>query len=94
MRQSATRQKLRALAGLVVRYEVTLTALALAAAWSGDLGYSTRVRTIAIGPVQATVGDLRALHAEVRVRGVEVRGSARLRDGDEIKTGPGGRARA
>lgn len=87
------RRRISALAGFVVRYEVTLTALALAAAWSGDLGYSTRTHTIAIGPIQTTVGDLRALHAEVHVRGAEVRGSARLRDGDEIKTGPGGRAR-
>ncbi|HQY61712.1 MAG TPA: VWA domain-containing protein, partial [Polyangiaceae bacterium] len=87
------RRRISALAGLFLRFEVTLTALALAAAWSGDLGYSTRVRTVDIGPVQTTVGDLRALHAEVLVRGAEVRGSARLRDGDEIKTGAGGRAR-
>jgi tetratricopeptide (TPR) repeat protein len=33
------------------------------------------------------------MHAEVVVRGMEVRGSARLADGDDVKTGPDGRAR-
>jgi hypothetical protein len=33
------------------------------------------------------------MHAEVLVAGAEVRGSARLSDGDEVKTGPDGRAR-
>jgi tetratricopeptide (TPR) repeat protein len=44
-------------------------------------------------PVLATTfGDLRVNHAEVQVRGREVRGQARLVRGDEIKTGPTGRA--
>ncbi len=43
--------------------------------------------------VIATVGDIRAMHAEVLVGGTEVRGTARLADGDEVKTGPDGRAR-
>lgn len=40
-----------------------------------------------------TVGDVRAVHAEVRVSGREVRGSARLGDGDTLRTGDDGRAR-
>ena len=39
--------------------------------------------------VKTTVGDLRSLHAEVIVRGREVRGNARLLDGDDVKTAPG-----
>jgi tetratricopeptide (TPR) repeat protein len=40
-----------------------------------------------------TVGDIQAVHSEVRAGGREVRGSARLRDGDEVTTGADGRAR-
>ena len=47
-----------------------------------------------VSKVVATVGDLRALHADVDIGGSEVRGTARLADGDEVKTGPDGRARA
>jgi tetratricopeptide (TPR) repeat protein len=44
-------------------------------------------------PATFTVGDLRAMHADVVVKGREVRGTARLSDGDDVKTGPDGRAR-
>ena len=44
-------------------------------------------------PVTFTVGDLRAMHADVVVKGHEVKGFARLTDGDDVKTGPDGRAR-
>ncbi|HEY3496472.1 MAG TPA: VWA domain-containing protein, partial [Polyangiaceae bacterium] len=40
-----------------------------------------------------TVGDLHAVHAEVRVGEREVRGRARVSDGDTVTTGPDGRAR-
>jgi len=43
--------------------------------------------------IVVTVGDVQALHADVRVGDREVRGSARLSDGDEVRTGPDGRAR-
>ena len=43
--------------------------------------------------VIVTVGDVQAVHNDVRVGGRDVRGSARLRDGDELETGPDGRAR-
>ena len=46
------------------------------------------------GPVVAfTTGDLRAMHAGVTVGEREVRGEARLVDGDSIKTAADGRAR-
>jgi tetratricopeptide (TPR) repeat protein len=46
-------------------------------------------------PEQAvyTVGDVQAVHSELRVGGREIRGSARLRDGDDVATGADGRAR-
>jgi hypothetical protein len=44
-------------------------------------------------PVTFTVGDIRAVHADVSVSDREVRGERRLRDGDEVKTGESGRAR-
>ncbi len=50
-------------------------------------------RTVHTGPVVSTTGDIRAMHAEVSVGDREVRGSARLADGDTVKTGPDGRAR-
>jgi tetratricopeptide (TPR) repeat protein len=45
------------------------------------------------GPVIVTVGDVRAMHAEVWAGQREVKGSARLADGDAVKTGPDGRAK-
>lgn len=78
----------------IVRPEVALAFLTLAGAGSAYLGIMSRVpTTVDIGPVKTTVGDLRSLHAEVFVRGAEVRGNVRLRDGDDVKTSPGGRAR-
>ena len=78
----------------VVRPELALLLLTLGGAGSAYLGVMSRGgRPVAIGAVSTTVGDLRSLHAEVVVRGQEVRGNARLRDGDDVKTGPGGRAR-
>jgi hypothetical protein len=44
-------------------------------------------------PVSFTTGDIRAMHAGVTVGAREVRGDARLVDGDAVKTAPDGRAR-
>ena len=78
----------------VVRPELALSLLTLGGAGSAYLGVMSRGgRTVDIDVVRTTVGDLRSLHAQVDVRGQEVRGTARLRDGDDVKTGPGGRAR-
>lgn len=87
--------RIRRLVLKVVRPEITLVVLTLAAVGSAYLGITSSRggNPVAIGAVKTTVGDLRSLHAEVVVRGQEVRGSARLRDGDDVKTGPGGRAR-
>ncbi len=87
---SAGRSILRA----VVRPEVALALLTLGAAGAGYAAVKSRGgETVAIGAIKTTVGDLESLHAEVMVRGAEVRGSARLRDGDDVKTAAGGRAR-
>jgi tetratricopeptide (TPR) repeat protein len=40
-----------------------------------------------------TVGDVHAVHAEVKIADREVRGRARVSDGDRVTTGPDGRAR-
>jgi Flp pilus assembly protein TadD len=40
-----------------------------------------------------TTADIRAMHADVRIGDREVRGTARLADGDRVTTGPDGRAR-
>ena len=78
----------------VVRPELTLGILTLAAAGSAYFGVMSRGGwKVDIGAVKTTVGDLRSLHAEVSVSGREVRGTARLRDGDDVKTAAGGRAR-
>ncbi len=85
------RQKLlRAL----VRPPVAIAVITVAAAGAGYLAFTSRGgETVAIGAIKTTVGDLESLHAEVLVGGAEVRGKARLRDGDEVKTAAGGRAR-
>lgn len=76
------------------RVEVALAALALGAAWTGELVLSSGGgHPVNIEAMTTTVGDLKTLHAAVFVHGREVRGSARLHDGDDVKTGPGGRAR-
>jgi tetratricopeptide (TPR) repeat protein len=85
---------LRRLVVAIVRPEVALAILTLGGAGSAYLAVKSRGgATVDIGAVKTTVGDLRSLHAEVLVRGQEVRGTARLRDGDDVKTAPGGRAR-
>jgi Ca-activated chloride channel family protein len=85
---------LRKLATAILRPEVTLSVLTLGAAAGGYIGMTMRGgRTVEIEPVRTTVGDLQSLHAEVLVSGREVRGSARLFDGADVKTGSGGRAR-
>jgi Mg-chelatase subunit ChlD/tetratricopeptide (TPR) repeat protein len=45
------------------------------------------------GAFATTVGDLRTMHADVEVRGREIRGQVRLLQGDQVKTGATGRAR-
>jgi hypothetical protein len=78
----------------LLRPEISLALLTIGAAGAGYVGYTSRGgRPVDIGTVKTTVGDIRSLHAEVRVAGREVRGDARLRDGDEVTTAPGGRAR-
>jgi len=60
------------------------------------LGVGAWVLTRGHGPrnlLVSTVGDLRAMHAEVRVGDREVRGTARLVSGDVIATGSENRAR-
>src|SRR5262249_51083498 len=77
-----------------VRFETAMAVLTLGAAGGAYLGVMSRGgRPVDIGHVQTTVGDLQSLHADVLVRGREVRGSVRLLDGDDVKTTPGGRAR-
>lgn len=44
-------------------------------------------------PAGITVGDLHAIHAEVRAANREIRGQARVADDEPISTGPDGRAR-
>jgi tetratricopeptide (TPR) repeat protein len=84
----------RSFLAAVVRPELALGILTLAAATGGYFGLRSRGgNSVAIESVQTTVADLQSLHAEVLVRGHEIRGHARLLDGDEVKTAPGGRAR-
>lgn len=47
----------------------------------------------AIGALATSVGDLQTMHADVSLRGKTVVGGARLAAGDEVETGPAGRAR-
>ncbi len=84
----------RRLIAAVGRPRVGLAMLALGVACGGYFGArSCGSKTIDVGAMKTTVGDLQSLHADVLVRGREVRGSARLVDGDDLKTAPGGRAR-
>lgn len=84
----------RPLLTTALRLEVVLGALVVGAAWSGGLGmFSRGPQKVDIGAMSTTVGDIKALHAEITVHGREVRGDARLHDGDDVKTGPDGRAR-
>jgi len=45
------------------------------------------------GPAVITLGDIRAMHADVSVGDRTIRGSARLSDGDDVVTSADGRAR-
>jgi tetratricopeptide (TPR) repeat protein len=78
----------------ILRMETALAVLTLGAAAGGWLGVRSQPgRQVDIGAIRTTVGDVQVLHADVTVRGRDVRGSARLDDGDDIKTGDSGRAR-
>ena len=44
-------------------------------------------------PAVSTVGDVRAVHADVRIGDRAIQGEQRLSDGDRLTTGPEGRAR-
>jgi tetratricopeptide (TPR) repeat protein len=48
---------------------------------------------VSSGRFVVTTADIRAMHADVRIGDREVRGAARLADGDHVTTGPDGRAR-
>lgn len=75
------------------RVEILFAAAAIGAAWHGDLGLFSGPRKVDIGAMATTVGDVQTLHADVTIGGKEVRGQARIRVGDELVTGPSGRAR-
>ena len=45
------------------------------------------------GPILLTLGDIRAMHADVSIGDRTIRGSARLSDGDTVMTSADGRAR-
>lgn len=86
--------RLRSFLKLAIRPETAIGLMTLGAIGAAIGGMSSQGGgTVAISALETTVGDLRSLHAEVMVRGKSVAGDARLRDGDEVKTGPGGRAR-
>jgi hypothetical protein len=79
---------------ILVRPEAAIGVLTFSAALAGFFGIRAQSGgTVPIGAMQTTVGDLRSLHADVLVHGKNVAGDARLRDGDDVKTGPSGRAR-
>jgi hypothetical protein len=84
----------RRLIRTALRFEVVLSVLVAGAAWTSDFTlFKPGTEPVAIEAMSTTVGDLRTLHSDVRVRGREIRGSARLHDGDDVKSGPDGRAR-
>jgi hypothetical protein len=66
---------------------------ALALAWVVGLIVLAAQQPAQKGPSVFTTADIRAMHAEVKVGDREVRGNARLADGDRVSTGPDGRAR-
>jgi len=69
------------------------------AAWLCALSFSTlspalvSCRGNAQAPLVFTVGDIRAVHADVTASKRPVQGEQRLSDGDSVATGPDGRAR-
>jgi len=83
----------RPLLTTALRLELVFAALMVGAAWSEGFVFSRGPQQVDIAAMSTTVGDLSTLHAEVLVHGREVRGDARLHDGDDIKAGPGARAR-
>lgn len=88
--------KIKAALLKAVRPEVAIGALAVAAgvaAFAGLHAHSSSGAPVDIGAMQTTVGDLRTLHGDVAIEGTSVTGNVRLRDGDDVKTGPEGRAR-
>jgi tetratricopeptide (TPR) repeat protein len=89
-----TASALKRLLPKIVRMETALGVLTLGAVAGGWLGVHERPgRPVDISAIRTTVGDVQVLHADVTVHGRDVRGSARLDDGDDIKTGESGRAR-
>ena len=79
---------------IAARPEVIIGAITLGVVTTVALVTTERGNgAVAIGALETTVGDLRSLHADVTIRGKSMAGDARLRDGDDVKTGPGGRAR-
>ena len=85
--------RLRRILETAVRFDLVFAALVVGASWTGDFGFSRGPRPVDIEAMSTTVGDVQTLHAEVLVHGREVRGNARLHDGDDLKTSAGGRAR-
>lgn len=84
----------RRLIRTALRFEIVLSVLVAGAAWTSDFTlFKPGTQPVAIEAMSTTVGDLRTLHSEVNVHGREIRGSARLHDGDDVKSGPDGRAR-
>jgi tetratricopeptide (TPR) repeat protein len=78
----------------VIRPATAIGLMTLAALGAGAIGIIAQGGgTVPITALETTVGDLRSLHADVMIGGKSVAGDARLRDGDEVKTGPDGRAR-
>ena len=67
--------------------------VAVGLAWIALLVFLATHQPDRHGPSVFTSADIRAMHAEVRVGEREVRGNARLADGDRVSTGPDGRAR-
>ncbi|MBX3232148.1 MAG: VWA domain-containing protein [Labilithrix sp.] len=92
--RSMTREDLKRHALSLVRPRTAVLLLALLAITAGAIGLRSRGgATATIGGLETTVGDLRSLHADVSVQGKAALGDTRLRDGDDVKTGPEGRAR-
>ena len=85
---------LRRFLARAIRPETAIGLLTLGAVGAAVLGTQAQGGgTVAITSLETTVGDLRSLHADVMIRGKSVAGDSRLRDGDDVKTGSGGRAR-
>ncbi|MDB4944035.1 MAG: hypothetical protein JWP97_3569 [Labilithrix sp.] len=79
----------RRIAAAIVAFGIVLALVVLVA----TRGSKTENAGSPVTRLATTVGDLRVLHAQVTVRGEAVRDDARLREGDVLTTGAGGRAR-